>query len=234
MFATSRVELLIYGFIRCIERDHKLHRKMERDVKTICIEYFKSAFNSSNIIDVLQGMELQELLADRISFDQAILLYNSSINKTDVQSFYLKTISHHPTVVIIKSNHGNIFGGYTRVAWTKDNEHHKDEDACLFALQSDQQDQNSEIFDICQSLHAIHFNGTFNKQILCHFGSPAGLCLYQNFDQHNNNFCFGGDSCSYWFPKGNILCGGNDQDSMHKEKYKFKVVSLEVFELRSS
>lgn len=229
---TTRTELLIYGFIRCIETKHKLHRKMETEIKRICIQYFKSVFINSNIIDAIQAMELQQLLSDRISFDQATLVYDSSIHKTDIESFYSKVISHHPTIIVIESNHGNIFGGFTKVVWTtNDNDYYKDEDAALFVLKSNQIDQESEIFDICQASHAIHFNGSYSKEILCHFGSPAGLCLYQYFDQHNNNFCFGGDDCSYWLPKGNILCGGNDQDLTHADKYKFKVVKLEVFEL---
>ena len=231
MSVLSRVELLIYGFIRCIESDCSLHRKMETEIKRMCIKYFKSVFISSNIIDVIQGMELQQLLSDRISFDEAILLYDSSMHKTDIKSFYSKVISHHPTIIIIKSDHGNIFGGFTKVDWIyNNNEYYKDEDAALFALNTESE---SEIFDICQVSHAIHFNGSYNKEILFHFGSPAGLCLYQYFDQRDNNFCFGGDDCSYWLPKGNILCGGNNQDVTHKEKYKFRVVCLEVFELQS-
>ena len=233
MSAPSPTELLIYGYIRYIESEYKLHRKMAKDIKRVCIQYVSIVFSDSGIIDIVQGMELQNLLSDRISFDETILLYDTSMHKTDVESFYKETESHHPTVIIIKSNHGNIFGGFTKIAWKAKgyNKYYEDKDACLFVLKSDQKDQDCEIFDVCQESSAINFGGVYNRKLLCHFGSPAGLCLYTNFDQYDDNFCYGGDACSYWLPKGNILCGGNQQDLNWRERYQFRVVSLEVFEL---
>ena len=234
MTATTSTEMLVYGYIAHIEQSIIVHRKMEEEIKAICLNYFGYIFDDSTIIDIIDAIKLQNLLSDRISFDDTLLLYNSKMNGTDINSFYDQTESHDPTVLIIKSNHGNIFGAFTKIPWNKGGHYQTDVDAALFVLKSDQNDESYQLFDVCQEEKAINF-GSLNRysrlNIVCHFGSPAGLCLYHNFDQIDTNFCFGGDTCSYWVPKGNILCGGNNQDNKFKEKYKFKVIHLEVFKL---
>eukprot|EP01084_Bolivina_argentea_P223486 378120_1 len=240
MTAIRTVEILIDGFIRQnIEQKYNL-RHMEKEVKSICIRYYGIIFGDSKIINFTDAIKLEELINTRLSFNKTELIYNSLIDKTDCKTFYSKCESKKPTVLIIKSNFENIFGAFTTVAWKYKGDYYKDDDAFLFVLKSDQKDQCYQLFDVIDgkpSDCAVNFGGGYgssNKNILCYFGAAAGLLLYEYFNTRNDNFCFGGDKCSYWLSKGNILCGGNCPDETYKEKYQFKVEQLELFQLSTS
>ena len=60
-----------------------------------------------------QDMELMTLIATTLSFDLAKLLYRASELEYSAAQFHKLCDDQGPTITIIKSNFGNIFGGYT-------------------------------------------------------------------------------------------------------------------------
>merc|ERR1712204_149934 len=147
-----------------------------------------------------------------------------------------------PTLLLIKSNFGNIFGAYTTVPWHIGDErkHHADPNTFLFVLKSDQKKIKPQIFDIkasSQKSTVFHpgkrdMESPFH-QTLVTFGSCAGLSLKNRCNETDTNFCYGGKLCGYDIPKGNMMCGGKAKPSLKalRGSYTFSVDKMEMFEI---
>ena len=67
-------------------------------------------------------------------------LYKASDHNYSHESFHKLCDGKSPTITIIESNHGNIFGGYTPIPWSSDNMYHSwNGESFLFSLSSYQQ-----------------------------------------------------------------------------------------------
>jgi hypothetical protein len=62
------------------------------------------------------------------------LIYRASQDGFEASSFHLKCDNKPNTLVIIKSEHGNIFGGYTEQDWTSINDAKTDNNSYIFSL----------------------------------------------------------------------------------------------------
>ena len=72
----------------------------------------------------------------KLSGKQFKLLYRASRDGFEAASFHAKCDYHPGTLTIIKTVRGNIFGGYTSVAWDSTSDDKDDPNAFLFSLQS--------------------------------------------------------------------------------------------------
>ena len=62
------------------------------------------------------------------------LLYQTSRNGDMISTFYNKVKDKSPTLILIKTKSGYIFGGYTSINWEQTGIYKKDENPFLFSL----------------------------------------------------------------------------------------------------
>lgn len=154
------------------------------------------------------------------------LIYRASEHGFDASDFHRCCDSHAPTVSIIQTDFGNIFGGFTSVAWSS------------AALRSDQADPKAFLFTLKNTLNipptkcpvakeyqqcAISHNPTCGPN----FGSPknegSDLCLRNKFNDKTN--------CIF-FPKSYI--DSTNQGGLIFAKKYFACKEVEVFTLTTN
>ena len=62
------------------------------------------------------------------------LIYRSSRDGWSAGNFHKKCDNQESTIVVIKSEFGNIFGGYTSATWDKYGKWKSDENSFLFSI----------------------------------------------------------------------------------------------------
>ena len=100
------------------------------------------------------------------------LIYKATIDSDFASAFHSKCDDHAPTVIIIKTDKGIRFGGYTTQTWNCDEECKKDENAFLFNL------DNKRKYDIRKNApFAIYCKENFGPA----FGEGFDLFLCDNY-----------------------------------------------------
>ena len=88
--------------------------------------------------DIIQNVKELELLSRKISKNnQKIilnLLYKATIDSDKAEAFHKKCDSAKSTIVLVKSENGKRFGGYTTCSWGGNNIEKKDNNAFIFSL----------------------------------------------------------------------------------------------------
>lgn len=141
------------------------------------------------------------------------LIYTSTLHGGNADYFHYYCDGKSPTVILIKSNKGARFGGYTEAPWEKNYKYKTDKNAFLFSL------DNLKMFRVTESKHAIlcdSYGPTFGRSY-----SYSDLYICQNFLEENS---YKGPQTSYKKCSEDELTGG--------EKC-FVVKELEVFQIIS-
>ena len=90
-------------------------------------------------------MDFVKLLSSKLlNIDHFQLLYRASEHEYSAEKFHQLCDGHGPTLIIIENQFGNVFGGYTKVKWTKGDIQfggyvenvERDETAFLFVIRS--------------------------------------------------------------------------------------------------
>ena len=157
-----------------------------------------------DIVDIESFKKLNNWInpSKNIKFE---LIYKASINGDDAKNFHKNCDGKSPTVTIIKSKNGHIFGGFLSVPFFSDDESFLDETAFLFSL------TNNKKFNIRNKEPAVKNSSLFgpnfgNKDL----GISSG-CL------NKNSYC---KPSSFTFKRANLI-GVNDN--------YFRVEDYEVY-----
>ena len=138
-----------------------------------------------------------------------------------------------PTITIAKSNHGNIFGGYTSKSWTSMSASITDENAFLFLIKSDHeltQNKCPLIFNIkkdkraCAIWHGEHHGPTFGDGF-----DPSIHDNCQRIAEGAIYFCHH-TMFDYSGYEDVVLCGGRNNGGPND--IRFKVIEYEVFQIK--
>ena len=113
----DKLQLIIYNFSRNNYEDPtKNHVSIA--LKNIIIQFTKKIFESK-ILSFKQDIDFFQLLLDKLQMTilhkKLKLIYRASENNFTWWSFHNKCDGHGPTIMIMHSNYGNIFGGYVSV-----------------------------------------------------------------------------------------------------------------------
>ena len=174
---------------------------------------YRRIIPKENLIgDIIKKEEQYNLIHDFIDKNKIFkfkLLYKGTEDGDTIGIFHKKCDNQGPTISIIESTDGHIFGGYTSKSWNTNNK-------------SDVPDPDSFLFNInIKKKYGVSNNkGILNNTYICNFGDSSFHELWVS----NNYFSNGGwcdNGAGYNF-KNYELSGG---------KSEFKIKELEVYKV---
>jgi hypothetical protein len=183
-----------------------------------------NSLDSSNILNLNDKIELENMLPIKKQWN---CIFRGSRDGFSSHTFHQKCDGKGPTIVIVKSEFGNIFGGFSPISWGKSG---NDLSTFLFSLKN----WTGMSFKFCQknntNVGSIESKDN-NGPIFGSFNSKYDLSISDNCDQNKNSSmrweCF--DSEGLNIEKG--LKKNVDAKFFSGEKYScsFKVIDYEVF-----
>ena len=239
----SKIEesLLVFGYIQQEISTQK--PIVPLDIKSLCAEFYGFYFNGSNILKTMkQRFNLFTMLSTKLipkHLSHSKLLFKGSRDGYRLDIWLEKLTNNSPYLFIIKSEFGNIFGGFTSVDISTFKNRTPDQDeemgvgddsAFIFLLESDA-DHAAQVFPVIKGRgRVIGFDcSSDNYQRLFYFGFGQPIVIYQGSDKCVGNACHsynyqGMDVGDDEFAC-NTLCGGeNDFDFCF-----YEVENLEVY-----
>jgi len=227
-------ETAVCGYIR-LNVQRELAQIIPREIVMVVYHYYGHDFGGSMILNGTERDALWRLLLTKKPLLRAgttSKCFTASVDGFSAASFYSKCASVSPSILIIKSNWGAIFGAFTNIAWSLDGGYKAADSTASTFLYSL---SNERIFEIKERdlEYSVYHGGKgtrdLDSDLIFYFGAAAGLLLYDECDARDDNFAYGGNKCGYHIPKGNMLCGGNKRNSHYSDKYEFRVEDYELF-----
>ena len=162
---------------------------------------------NSNIVNQKEEEVIINFLPNKII--SAKLIFDTNIDGDSIEAFQNKCHGKSPTLCIVKTTKGIIFGGYASSKWDED-KYIKDDNSFVFSL-----NPNKKYF-VTNKQFALYGYSKYND-ILFQFG---GCCfrIVSNCTKNNKSFIEGND-----YEKGLIDLIGGD--------HKFIVCRIEIFHL---
>ncbi|KAJ5073626.1 pep-cterm sorting domain-containing protein [Anaeramoeba ignava] len=177
----------------------------------------------SKIITKNQNMikSLKNWINNPEFFEKMKLGFSLSKTENDATKFHEICDDKGPTLVLIQSKNGNIFGGFTSVGWKSSvgNNYIEDENAFIFTLTN--QSNLPQKFDLkpFEKNYAIRYYSNLGPL----FGRGYDFGIKTNLKRGYSNFGY-----SYNLPEG-IDLGSDQAKSFLGGSYSFVVRKLEIF-----
>mmetsp|Transcript_13536 Transcript_13536/g.23116 ORF Transcript_13536/g.23116 Transcript_13536/m.23116 type:complete len:397 (+) Transcript_13536:660-1850(+) len=96
--------------------------------------YYRPKFQNSSIISTEQFEILYSWLPERIKIKDPYRLFLSNEDGFSLREMVVKSYSHYPTVLILQSTNGEIFGAFVTEEWKQDNQIFGTAEMFLFIL----------------------------------------------------------------------------------------------------
>ena len=143
-----QLDFIVSWFARKYYEHKKEHELVPIEIQQIIQEFTKRIFNSK-ILSKAQDLELLQLLNVNIptilKHNRLELLFRASEHNFNATEFHIACDGHSNTITIIKSDHGNIFGGYTTIPWqSEDEELYGNGESFLYLLYSNNPNYDDE------------------------------------------------------------------------------------------
>lgn len=216
----TNYEMRISSYIGCANY-YPNHSEWSEIIK------FKTPDYSNSIIlkESNKESEFVQQLKEWIGFQKIELLFRASRDGLTHKNFYEKCNEQGPTIVLIKNQKGNIFGGYASVSWNNKNksiDHYYAPDSFLFSLTN------------IHNTNPAKFPSTGNYEIRNYIGcGPAfGLGTDLGVQEDLNNICGRGwghfpatfqDTLGYG---KSVFTGNADNNNVI-----FEIIEVEVFKV---
>ena len=223
---------MTFNFIRNnYEKKYKIHVPMA--LKYITLK-FSNKITGSRLLTIQQDFDFFKLLQTKLpSIRRFKFLFRASDHQYSAKKFHQLCDNKPGTITIIKSNWGNIFGGYTSKSWVSTSyQPVSDKKAFLFLIKCD----DVSIQKKCPLLlklrrdHVKYAIGCYDEFGPI-FGRGLDICIRDNCNKtlhieskwYDVNYS---RQISYDSPGVNI-CGGCMRNS---DAYLFQVIDYEVFQ----
>ncbi len=166
---------------------------------------------NSLIGDIIKTEEQYHIICDWINSNKSFkfkLLYKGTTDGDTIEKFHSKCDNQYPTISIIESIDGQIFGGYTTKSWDKNNKKDiPDPDSFLFNLNN-------------KKKYPVSNNKGIMGDYICDFGGSNFHELWvKNEYLSNSSYCDNGQGYNF---KNYELTGG---------KQKFTIKELEIYKV---
>ena len=150
----NTLEWIISNLVRKAYSNVLIDKHIPNELQNIIL-LFSQKIIGCDLLTGNEDLEFYKLLTAKMQISAETLsfttLYKASDNHYSNASFHELCDGHAPTVTIIKSTDGNIFGGYTTKPWASNECFVTDNNAFLFLIKSNdskQQNQCPQAFDI--------------------------------------------------------------------------------------
>ena len=167
----------------------------------------KQLFFESKIISEKDEKDLILKWINPKSNIKLTLLFQSSRDGDRLSTFYNKVSNKSSILIIIKSNYGYRFGGYTTLNFQKTNNYKQDEKAFIFSIDKKKKYNNT----IAQYAIYTHSN-------LFAFGGGHDFAIYDQFNTSGSTYCN--------FPHS---YSGGEKSEINGGYYNFIVSECEAF-----
>ena len=229
----SRIQLIVWYYIRTEYEDQFDKVNMPMPLKYLITNFSKKVIQSK-ILTMNEDNKFIKALSTKlpnIDKNKFKLLFRGSQHGFLSSKFHELCDNHGPTLVIIQSNYGHVFGGYTSKKWSSISQYVKDVDAFLFVLRSSNPSQETpELFESEQPEYAMNKYSYYSRS----FGDGANIFIDDKCDKSDTNYSYNFFCVFINKLTGNTLCGGNNKFIITKPvSYHFKVIEYEVFEMIS-
>jgi len=165
--------------------------------------------------------ELLGKIQEWIKMKKMELIYRGTKDGTSSNKFHIKCDNKGETIVLIKNDKDNIFGGYTSYPWGKGDKYYSAPDSFLFTL--------TNIFNI----NPTKFPSKNDQKEVCHysdrgpaFGYGVDLGTYNDF-LNNGGYSYFPSTYEDILGKGRSIFTGKD----NRNDGKFEIKEIEVFKV---
>ena len=201
MATDTDLKLVIANFARTEFEQKVDEHQMPSELQNIILE-FSRMIVGCDLLTMKEDLDFVNILSTKINISQNnpfTILYKASENDYSKDVFHDLCDGKAPTITIIESNAGNIFGGYTSKEWTSDGLWIDDEHAFLFQIKSINKTEQKDcprIFNIRTHKIEHAIRGTrergpiFGRGWDISIGSNCGAVL-------TPNVCYNTTYCSY-------------------------------------
>jgi len=183
----------------------------------------KMTKNGMNSIILPEKNQIENLieLCDFQTTKRFNLIYRASQDGFEASSFHLKCDKQPNTLIIIKSEHGNVFGGYTEQDWTPSNNWKTDKNSFIFSLiNKDNRPFKLKCPDASKAISCDSNHGPL-------FGYGPAFQINNNSNNRENFSFLGITSCIYKHPY--YLDNSLEAESFLAGSKKFKVLEIEAY-----
>ena len=181
------------------------------------IQIFQMIFTESTIVSDNDSSHVMTWLESVGHFSEPKLLYRASRDGWSSTYFHIKCDNQGPTLTVIKTTEGYIFGGYLDKSWHSKDQWITSEKAFLFSLKC-YADLPPTKFDIKEDQYQYAANGHSNHGP--RFGGGTDIFISSNPNENDSSYV---NPSSYTYPsdvdKSTFLVGSRN----------FRVSELEVF-----
>ena len=231
----DEIELLVSYFIRIHIHSKYSNLDIPPEIQQLIQQFAKKCIGSKLLTDTEEQDFMKLLLTQKTSLFRGKtfkLLYRGSENEYLAEKFHQLCDDKGPTLVIIQSEFGNIFGGYTSKSWgTAQCNHISDSTAFLFVNRRTDIDlDKQEIFNIKpQSIESaiIHI-----KQCGPVFGNGYSLKIADKCNKpYDTQYAM--QSSYTWdgaYPGAGDICGKDAP--LYMSGHFFSVIDYEVFSVQ--
>ena len=225
----DKIKLMTWWFIRAKYEQYHKDFVFPDSLKYLIRDFSSKAFDTT-ILSLKQDIEFSTLLTNKlpnISNCEIRLLYRASKNEYLASKFHDLCDGHGPTIIIIKNNFKNIFGGYTNIPWGGDgNFHHDKGESFLFGFKDG---GGSKIYDLLptqrERLYEVqHWKGSGPL-----FGAGNDIKILNKCNDNKYSYCYP----SSYNVDNMEMCGGTleEEDEVDGDCCSFLVEEYEVFEI---
>ena len=266
-----KLEFIVWFFIR-----KSYESKYKNVYIPVALKYLITNFTqkiiTSNLLTINEDLQFYQLLSNKLLENEISNPLNPNINNTKSSSFKFKFLykasdnnftsdsfhkfcdNYSSTIIIIKSNYGNIFGGYTSIKWQSPST--MDENGNFVNLSVTLFDDKSFLFTIRDINDKSNDNENrvnypklhLPESVLCgsitlcrDLGPTFGQCDIQIVKKCNDNRQYFQNYTSKFSYKHNgNICGApkkknlslqTNNDHKTKSPYFFTVVDYEVYQV---
>ena len=226
--------LIIYYFHIYIS--YIVNKQIEKSTSyeiRICSIYNDLMSNWSNIYKIktnsFEGIILNEIqkegylkkISEWTGFKKMALIYRGTKDGSDTNSFHNKCNNQGPTICLCKNEKGSIFGGYSSISWTSDNNYHASNDNFLFTIKNIHGTAPTKYPITKNNNNAVYHASKYGPT----FGANHDLYISNNYLNNESSYCRLGSCYTDILGKGNSIFSGDINNNY------FKLKELEVYKL---
>ena len=194
------------------------------------INQFSQTIFGSYLLTMKEELDLLQLLTCSIApIESANVLYRASEHNFDASKFHALCDGKAPTICIVQSCLGSVFGGFTSIKWSKTFQHHQDSKAFIFLIRCLNELQCPVIYKCINDKHAVYHN-PYHGPSFGQYGFDIGLKHQGDRNKKNTSF----SSNTFEYPKNIIiqpLCGGFKPINQWDTFTLFTAIEYEVIKL---